>query len=102
MIKTAITAAFLGAMVYVALFVDLGGKSLVGHLQEIWTAPVVQQKVAEIKGGVKANLEKKLADSVDKAGKVAAGKTTTAVRDELTDGDRAELFEVLKKAGLKP
>ena len=101
MIKTAIVAAFLGAMVYLALFVDLGGKSLVGHLQEIWAAPIVQQKVADIKGGVKTNLEKKLAAATDKTSKTATS-VATAARDELTEGDRSELNEVLKKAGIKP
>jgi len=102
MIRTAFFAAFLGAMAYLALFVDLGGKSLVGHLRDVWAAPVVQQKVEEIKGGVKANLEKKLKEGAEKAGKAAATGVGNTVRDEITETDRAELFEVLKKAGVKP
>ena len=102
MIRTAFFAAFLGAVAYLALFVDLGGKSLVGHLQEVWAAPVVQQKFDEIRGGVKANLEKKLKEGADKAGKATVTGIGGAVKDEITDTDRAELFEVLKKAGVKP
>ena len=102
MIRTAIFAAFLGAVAYLALFVDLGGKSLVGHFQEIWATPAVQKKVEEIKGGVKANIEKKLKDGAREAGKAAATGVGDVVKDEITDSDRAELFEVLKKAGVKP
>jgi hypothetical protein len=102
MIRTAIFAAFLGGMAYLALFVDLGGKSLVGHFQEVWAAPIVQKKLEEIRGGVKANIAKKLKEGADKAGKAAATGVGKAVKDEITDTDRAEMFEVLKKAGVRP
>ena len=80
---------------------DLGGKSLVGHLREIWETRAVQQKVDNLKNGVKSKLEHKLTEASDKAGKIALEEGTKA-RDELTDGDRAALFDVLKKAGVKP
>lgn len=102
MIKTAIFAAFVGAVAYVTMFVDLGGKPFVGHLQEIWSAPLVQQKVDDIRGGVRSHLEKKLKEGAAQAGKAAATSVGTVVKDEITETDRAELFEVLKKAGVRP
>ena len=99
MIKTMIVAALFGAAVYAALFVDLGGKNLVAHLRDVWSTPVVQEKVENLKDGVKGKIEKRLAEA---AAKGKEGRSAAAeVRDNITDADRANLFKVLEKAGVK-
>ncbi|MBI5510212.1 MAG: hypothetical protein HY903_15760 [Deltaproteobacteria bacterium] len=103
MIKTAILAATLGAGLYMAFFVDLGGKSLVVHLQEVYATPEVQRKVTDIKDGVKEKLETKLAEAAEKRGKTSAvaKEKLGEAKDEISDADRAELTDVLRKAGGK-
>ena len=99
MLRLAILAALFGGLTYATVFVDLGGKSLVMHLAEIWQAPLVQQKVAKLKDGVKVEIENRLAKATDAAHKKAGERL---VNDGITSEDRAALFEVIKKAGIKP
>ncbi len=100
MIKTAVLAALLGATIYVAVFVDLGGKSLAAHVHDVWQTPVVQHKVAAITEDVREKIDTKVSKTATEAKKAVASKTPALV-DEITDDDRALLSQTLEKASSK-
>lgn len=98
LLKSLIGAVVLGILAYAFFFVDLGGQSLSGHFADIWRAPVVQGKVDELKDGVKKNLEERLADAGERAGRRLAREVTDSHEDELSDEDRRSLDEIIEKA----
>lgn len=50
MIRFAMSCTLLAGAIWFSAFYKLGDKTLVGHLEEIYDSPVVQKKVAQMKG----------------------------------------------------
>jgi hypothetical protein len=98
LLKSLVGAVVLGILAYAFFFVDLGGQSLSGHFADIWRTPVVQGKVNKLTDGVKRNLEDRLAEAGERAGRQLAREVTNGDHDQLSDEDRRSLDEIIEKA----
>ncbi len=99
LIRTIVGAAILGVAVYAFFFIDLGGKSLGGHVSEIWETSVVQEKVDQLREGVRQELEEKLALAGEKTGRKLARVATGTNKNEFSDEDRRALDDLIETAG---
>jgi hypothetical protein len=102
LIKTIVGAAFLGVVCYLVFFVDLGGRTLAGHAQDVWQAPVMRDKVERVREGMKRHLESRLAEAGAEVGRQTAQKLTAAPDDELSTADRESLDRVLLEVTTPP
>lgn len=96
LIRTVIGAAMLGVAAYGFFFIDLGGKSLAGHVSEIWDTPMVQKKVDELREGVRLEIEEKLAEAGEKTGRKLARVATARDKNEFSEDDRRALDDLIK------
>jgi hypothetical protein len=88
LMRSAMTLAVLGALAFVAFFVNVGGKPFASHVLDVWRSPVMQEKVELVRGEVKRGLEERLAAS----GAEVPQRTTPA---EFDDHDAAALERML-------
>ena len=95
LLKMMVSAALFAAFVYGAFFIDVGNQTMARHFLDIWRTPVVQAKIDQARDGVKRELEERLAEVGERAGRRAA-RDLTGSSDELTDADRDSLNEILK------
>ena len=97
LIKTIFAAMVLAAAAYGVLFCDLGGQTLAEHALEVWHTPVVRDKLAQMRLGLREHLEAKLAnDKMPTAQRRLHGPTGGAA-DNLTADDRQALDDVLRQ-----
>ena len=106
LIKMIVGAAMFGIVAYAFFFVNLGGQSLAGHVADVWRTPVVQDKVDQVRDGLKQELEERLAEAGRKAGEEAGRKLARAATedndDELTDDDREALADLIEQSAKTP
>lgn len=94
LLKSVLGLAAAAALAYVVFFVNLAGKPLAAHVDDVWRSPVMQQKVALVKHGVEGELENRLASA-------AAQATRNGVRhamgddETISNADRASLDRVI-------
>jgi hypothetical protein len=96
LIKLGFGLVILAVSAYSMFFVDMGDRTMAGHFMEIWHAPVIQKKIEGAREGMKRELEERLAEAGEKAGRRAAHEIT-GPSDELTAKDRRSLEDVLEQ-----
>ena len=102
LIKTFISMVAIGGCAYALFFIDVGGRTLAGHLSDVWASPTVQDKVALVKDGVRNELEEKLAAAAEETTRKAVRDQLggSASRDDLDARDRDSLEATLRETGL--
>ncbi|HSI05146.1 MAG: hypothetical protein ACAI38_21795 [Myxococcota bacterium] len=95
-------AFYMAVLVFGAYFVfykDVGGKSLAGHVAEVFDSDMVQRKIAGIKDDMREDLEVRLAkakaDRAEKSGKVDNKKHDGY--DIINEADRESLSQLIEK-----
>lgn len=96
LLKMGVYAIVLAALAYTYFFVDVGGKTFAIHAQEIWQAPIVQQKVGQARNGIKASMAAHWVSLQQNA--AIPKEEQPSASDRLTQEDRAMLKEVLSQA----
>jgi hypothetical protein len=78
------------------LFVkDFGGRSIAGHVTEIWGSDLVQKKMDSFKQDMRQDLEERLAKANAEKGAADTGKRDG--RDYINDADRESLSALIEK-----
>lgn len=93
LLKSIIGLAALLAGGYFVFFVDVGGKPVSAHLAEVWTSPVMQQKISLVKTEVQGSLERKLAEAEAPSRKKSGG----APGEEISEDDRRGLEALIAR-----
>lgn len=85
---------------YFAFVKDFGGKSLAGHVMEVFDSDMVQKKIASMKSDMREDLEVRLAkaqaERLQKSGKTDAPKKHEGY-DIINDADRESLSQLIEK-----
>ena len=95
MFKLMFYAAIFAAAGYGLFVKDFGGKTVAGHVSEVWTSDLVQKKVDGLKADMRQDLEERLAKA--KAEKGAADPAKRDGRDYINDADRESLSALIEK-----
>ena len=90
--RTIFAFALIAGAVWGTFFVELGGKNLASHIQDIWRSPVVQKKVDLVEHQVKQEIGKRLAQSAPSVSKPTGGQT----HEEFSAEDREALRKLLE------
>lgn len=81
--KAVVMLLLLGAAAYGTFFVRMADKTLAQHAQEVWRAPVLQQKIGLLREGVRTKVDPSLRQAKER------------VSQEIADMDRASLQRLI-------
>ena len=86
-----------GALAYLLFFVQLGDKTIAGHVGDVWRSPAMQEKVHLAREGVRRQIEDRLAEVAEKATRQAVRDTTGSHPGaDFEQQDREALIDVLE------
>ena len=95
MIKSLVSALFVGALAYAIFFVKLDDKTFAQHVGDVWREPVVQQKLQLVRHGVHTKVEEKLAQAGVQLGRKTAKQLVKSHQEQYSKDDRAALSELI-------
>ena len=97
LIKTSLSLFLLGLLVYAAFSIPLGDKTFAAHVYEVWQAPVVQEKIQQLKEYMEDSWHKLVDKTTQHAG-IWFGNTlkdSTLLNEHISDHDRKALEKLL-------